>query len=147
VSPLPSPPPEYRGREEGAAPNLSHARQLSNASVDAPLQIDTRPLIVAVVEDVLLGTNPATIARRFHLWVLEVIDQVCLELQRQSGLTNVVLSGGVFMNALLSGEAEQNLKTHGFRPFRQQKATANDGGLSLGQILVAASRLAHAPPE
>lgn len=109
--------------------------------VSGPLQIDTRPLIQTIASDVRRETDPAVIARRFHHWFSEAVTQVCVELYRQTGISEVVLSGGVFMNALLSGETEENLRSHGFCPYRHRAVPANDGGLSLGQIAVAAGRL------
>jgi hydrogenase maturation protein HypF len=54
----------------------------------------------------------------------------------------VALSGGVFMNALLSEEAEKNLAFHGFCPYRQRAVPANDGGISFGQLAVAMEQMA-----
>jgi hydrogenase maturation protein HypF len=55
----------------------------------------------------------------------------------------VVLSGGVFMNALLSLDAESALGREGFDVYRHRLVPPGDGGLSLGQAAIAASRLAE----
>jgi hydrogenase maturation protein HypF len=52
----------------------------------------------------------------------------------------VVLSGGVFMNALLSSEANTRLQNDGFRVYRHRLVPPNDGGLSLGQLAIAAAQ-------
>ena len=57
-----------------------------------------------------------------------------------SGLDAVVLSGGVFMNALLTGEVLERLEADGFRVYRHRRVPPNDGGISLGQLAVAAAR-------
>jgi hydrogenase maturation protein HypF len=103
------------------------------------LRIDTRPLIRAVAEDVRRGTEPARIARRFHSTGVEIIAQVCGRLRAATGLGAVVLSGGVFMNALLTAEVEARLSGDGFRVYRHRLVPPNDGGLSLGQLAIAAA--------
>ena len=64
--------------------------------------IDTRPLIRAVARMSARGVAPALIARRFHSTMVELIAAVCDRLRQATGLDAVVLSGGVFMNALLT---------------------------------------------
>ena len=56
-----------------------------------------------------------------------------------------MLSGGVFLNALLTSEACARLRGDGFRVYRHRLVPPNDGGLSLGQLAVAAHHLHHAP--
>jgi hydrogenase maturation protein HypF len=103
--------------------------------------IDTRPLIRAVVDDVNRGVAAAAIARRFHEVMADLIAGVCKRLADETGLDAVVLSGGVFLNALLAGLAKQQLTKQGLRVFTHRHVPPNDGGLSLGQLAVAASRI------
>jgi hydrogenase maturation protein HypF len=104
------------------------------------LLVDTRPLIRAVARDADAGTAAAVIARRFHSTVVELIAAVCGRLRDESGLDEVVLSGGVFLNALLTVEVSDRLTADGFRAYRHRLVPPNDGGLSLGQLAVAAHR-------
>lgn len=53
----------------------------------------------------------------------------------------MVLSGGVFLNALLTAETCARLGREGFRVYRQRRVPPNDGGLRLGQLAVAAARV------
>ncbi len=110
-----------------------------DAAHSTPWQIDLRPLIVAVAADVNRGVGPATIARRFHSTLVDVISHVCDQTRKQTGLNVVALSGGVFMNALLLSETIQRLSDDGFRVYRHQRVPPNDGGLSLGQLAIAAA--------
>jgi hydrogenase maturation protein HypF len=110
----------------------------------APLVVDTRPLIRAVAEEATQGVAAALIARRFHSALVEMIAAVCGRLRRETGLAAVVLSGGVFLNALLTAEASARLRGDGFRVYRHRRVPPNDGGLSLGQLAVAACGLASA---
>ncbi len=124
----------------GLAPYGAYPFDLIEAA-DA-VQIDTRPLIRAVAEDAGHGVAPARIGRRFHTTIIDLIARVCNRLRRTSGLSVVALSGGVFMNVLLTTEVEARLARDGFRVCRHQLVPPNDGGLSLGQLAVAAARLA-----
>jgi len=110
-----------------------------DGSTEPVLIIDTRPLIFAIAEDKMRGSAPATIARRFHSTLVNLIADVCRRLREATGLTSVVLSGGVFLNTLLTVEVIAQLETKGFRVFRHCRVPPNDGGLSLGQLAVAAA--------
>jgi hydrogenase maturation protein HypF len=111
-------------------------------SGDKPsLVVDTRPLIRAVVEDVERNMEPARVARRFHSTLVEMIADVCCRLRDETSLSDVVLSGGVFLNALLTKEVCERLTAAGFRVHRHRLTPPNDGGLSLGQLAVAAALL------
>jgi hydrogenase maturation protein HypF len=104
-----------------------------------PIIIDTRPLIRAIARDIDQGTEAPRIARRFHSTLVEMIATVCDRLRQKTGLEVAVLSGGVFMNALLTREAGDRLRQAGFRVYCHRLAPPNDGGLSLGQLAIAAA--------
>jgi hydrogenase maturation protein HypF len=103
--------------------------------------IDTRPLITAVADEACQQVDAALIARRFHATVVDLIAQVCERLREATGLGAVVLSGGVFLNALLTAEVSSRLRADSFRVYRHRLVPPNDGGLSLGQLAIAAARL------
>lgn len=105
--------------------------------------IDTRPLIIAVASDVRSHISTKQIARRFHSTMVELITQVCRHLRQATSIDTVVLSGGVFMNALLTTEVLAHLAQAGFHVYRHTQIPPNDGGLSLGQLAVAAHQLHH----
>jgi hydrogenase maturation protein HypF len=107
------------------------------------LEVDTRPLIRSVAEEVEKGAEPGRIARRFHSTMVEIIVAVCGLIRKQTGLNDVVLSGGVFLNALLTGELMDRLGKESFAGYRQHLAPPNDGGLSLGQLAIAARRISE----
>jgi len=83
---------------------------------------------------------PSVIGRRFQSTLVEMIAHVCDRLRTTSGLNAVVLSGGVFLNALLTTEVAARLSQDGFRVYRHQLGPPNDGGISLGQLAVAAAQ-------
>jgi hydrogenase maturation protein HypF len=105
------------------------------------LLVDTRRLIRAVAEDAARGVAAARIARRFHSTLAEMIAAVCGRLRQASGVDAVALSGGVFLNALLTREVQARLGADGLRAYRHRHVPPSDGGLSLGQLAVAAGRL------
>jgi hydrogenase maturation protein HypF len=91
----------------------------------------------AVVADVLAGVSSDLIAARFHAAVARMIAEVCMRLRvRGAGLT-VGLTGGVFQNALLVQMAIDELHKAGFEVLVHQRVPANDGGLALGQAVLA----------
>jgi hydrogenase maturation protein HypF len=105
-----------------------------------PLIIDTRPLIRAVVEDGRSGIAPNVIARRVHSTVAEFVLRVCRGLREKFAFRKVVLSGGVFMNRILLHDARIMLERADFEVFSHRQVPANDGGLCLGQLAIAAAR-------
>jgi hydrogenase maturation protein HypF len=127
----------------GVAPDGSYPFDLAAASEGSPpeetLVVDTRPVIRAAAEDARRGVEAARIGRRFHSTVVEIIAAVCAWLREATGLSAVALSGGVFMNALLTEEVSARLGGAGFRVYRHRLVPPNDGGLSLGQLAVAAA--------
>jgi hydrogenase maturation protein HypF len=115
-------------------------RQVTEGEPEATkLLIDARPLIRAVAADSTQGASSAAIARRFHTTMAELIDEVCNWLRRATRVDAVALSGGVFMNALLTSEVVARLRDDGFRVYRHRLVPPNDGGLSLGQLAIAAA--------
>ena len=105
------------------------------------LVLDTRPLIRAVAQDVRAGRSPASIARRFHAGLADGIATICGRIRDLTGVNAVVLTGGVFLNALLTDECTRRLRPKGLDVYRHHVVPPNDGGLSLGQLAVAAARL------
>jgi hydrogenase maturation protein HypF len=103
--------------------------------------IGTRPLFEALLADLGRNVPAGTISRRFHNGLVEGFAQLADLLRKQSGLNRVCLSGGSFQNVYLSEHLEARLRTAGFEVFTHGEVPAGDGGLSLGQALVAAHRV------
>jgi len=105
-----------------------------------PLRIAGHDLIRALVEDLAAGAAPAVVAARFHNGVAALITDCCLLLRERSGLSTVALSGGVFQNLLLVRAVIARLERRGFGVMVHSRVPCNDGGISLGQAVVAAAR-------
>jgi len=107
--------------------------------------VDTRPLIREIVKEVQRGVPAAVIARRFHSTMVAIITAACHHIRNERQLDRVALSGGVFLNVLLTRETCTRLRADGFHVYRHRRVPPGDGGLSLGQLAVAAARLADRP--
>ena len=105
------------------------------------IEIDAAPLIRAVVNDVNKGASIETIAGRFHNTIADMTLEVSKKLRDSSGIKDIVLTGGVFQNSLLSKLATEKLEKAGFNIYMQEKVPSNDGGISLGQAVVAWERV------
>lgn len=106
-----------------------------------PWVIDTRPMIRRVARDVAGGCGSAQISRCFHSAIVNMMEAVCLRLQERTGIEKICLSGGTFQNFALLRGALERLGGRGFQVFTHAKVPPNDGGLSLGQAVIAATIL------
>lgn len=104
-------------------------------------RIDFAPMFAAICADLAIGREKADIARAFHLTVAKGIVEVCRRIRGDNGATRVVLSGGVFQNRLLTEEVALLLTVEGFHPYCHRLVPPNDGGLALGQAVIAGRRL------
>ncbi len=104
-----------------------------------PWVIDTRPILAGALDDLESGEDRGDIAGRFHATLASVIVETCARLRRSTGLDRVALSGGVFANLRLTGAVVEGLERGGLRPYVHRRVPCNDGGISLGQALVASS--------
>jgi hydrogenase maturation protein HypF len=117
---------------------------LPPASNMASWQLDMRPTIHGVVSDLCNNVEPARMARRFHSTIADAIVAICTKVRESSALDAIVLSGGVFMNVLLTREVMNKLSVNNFKVYRHRRVPPNDGGLCLGQLAVAASQMTPA---
>ena len=98
----------------------------------------------ALLGDLILTTPTPIIAARFHKGLAIVIARMIDKLSRHESpdepIKTVALSGGVFQNRVLLEQVVRRLEADGFRVLTHSIVPANDGGLSLGQAVVAAAR-------
>ncbi|WP_240135316.1 carbamoyltransferase HypF [Streptomyces sp. MUM 178J] len=102
--------------------------------------IDPAPVLRAAVADLRGGAPAPVVAARFHRAVAAAVTEVCLAARRETGAEAVGLTGGVFANALLDEECAGRLGAAGLTVLRHGEVPPGDGGLALGQLLVAARR-------
>jgi hydrogenase maturation protein HypF len=106
---------------------------------DDTLIADPAPVVRAVVADVTAGVSPALIGVRFHRAVVALVVDLAADARDRGAGSTVVLTGGVFQNVLLLRGARKALTHNGFTLLCHRRVPPNDGGLALGQVLVAAS--------
>ena len=114
------------------------ARQKPQPFDTAPLIISTRPMFEALVADVHNRLPVSHISRRFHDGLVNIFVEVARTLRDRTSLNRVCLSGGTFNNLYLTAHLVGALAQSGFEVFTQNEVPAGDGGLSLGQAMVAA---------
>jgi hydrogenase maturation protein HypF len=98
---------------------------------------DAAPILHAIAQDVLAGHTAAQIGRRFHCAVADLILALSLRLRSTGATGAVALSGGVFQNRLLVELTVARLHGAGFHVLTHRLTPPNDGGLALGQLMVA----------
>jgi hydrogenase maturation protein HypF len=108
-------------------------------------RIETAPLIKGIVQDLTKGVAPSEISARFHATITHIISELTGLISKETGLNRIVLSGGVFQNAILLSGLSQSLTQTGFEVFSHSETPTNDGGIALGQALVAAARIKNTP--
>lgn len=108
---------------------------------DKPYILDISSIIKGIVKDMDGGQSSAKIAASFHQTLIDAFASMADEMRRETGLNRVVLSGGCFQNKVLLEGAVDKLKNSGFDVFCHRQVPANDGGISLGQAVAAASMI------
>ncbi len=99
--------------------------------------VKLQDLVSGIICDLQDNVSKATIAVKFHNTVARVITELCQTIRGKTGISQVVLSGGVFQNRLLLRKAVGSLEADGFAVFTHQQVPCNDGGISLGQAVIA----------
>jgi hydrogenase maturation protein HypF len=102
--------------------------------------IDPAPVLRAMIDDVRSGCPIGAVAAGFHVAVAGMMARCAGQWCRPNGIDQVALSGGVFQNALLLRLAKTELSALGFTVLAHRLVPTNDGGLALGQAVVAGSR-------
>jgi len=102
--------------------------------------IDTRPLFDALVNDLKCSVPVGIISRRFHEGFVDVLARAAKLIQAKTWINRVCLSGGSFQNVFLLEHLRRRLEADGLNVFTHSEVPCGDGGLSLGQALVAAHR-------
>ena len=98
-----------------------------------PIVLDWAPMIEAIIADVQNGVKANLISARFH----NALAGVILAVANRIGQPKVALSGGCFQNRQLTERTVRRLRAGGFQPYWHQRVPANDGGISLGQVVAA----------
>ena len=104
---------------------------------DLQFEIDSGEVIREVAADVINGIAPSVIAAKFHSAVVEIATKAIVQLAPRFQIEQIALSGGVFQNATLLIRIARRLRELGFRVLVHRMVPPNDGGIALGQAVVA----------
>jgi len=104
-----------------------------------PFRIDLLPCVRQMTADLQSGHLPAAVSLRFHHTLVEAFTAAAKAVSRETGVKTVVLSGGVFINDLIFTRMINRLEKEGFTVYTHTQAPTGDGGISLGQAVVAAA--------
>jgi hydrogenase maturation protein HypF len=108
------------------------------------IRIFTAPIIRGVVSDIQNRIPLAEIGAKFHRTLICLFSDICYDIRGECGLNRVVLSGGCFQNAALLNGMIGSLQEKDFEVFTHEQVPTNDGGISLGQAVVAAAKARRA---
>jgi hydrogenase maturation protein HypF len=109
-----------------------------------PYYLEPRPMWQALLEDLKHSTNRGIIAARFHRGLANAIVSMVDRIRCTDGeekIERVALTGGVFQNQLLLVEVRDRLEAMNLQVLTHRQVPPNDGGLSLGQVAIAAARI------
>jgi len=105
--------------------------------------IQTNALFEQILADLRSGISQGVISARFHNGLALMCLNACQAIQKEIGIKTVALSGGVWQNTTLLKKTSVLLESGGFKVIRHHQVPTNDGGIALGQIMVASATLAQ----
>jgi hydrogenase maturation protein HypF len=132
----------YEGQAAIELENLCSAEESSAYSIPCEGEvIKIKPLLEQVLSDWSNNVPNPVISARFHNGLAQLALELCVKIRQESSLNTVALSGGVWQNITLLGKTVALLRKGGFHPLIHRQVPANDGGISLGQVLIAQSMI------
>ena len=108
-------------------------------NLDDSYILDMSLAIRAIVENIFSGKSVEEIASAFHATLTAAFEAMSVEMRKLTGINRVALSGGCFQNRILLEGTVTELKKKNFEVYYHIQVPANDGGVSLGQAIVAGS--------
>ncbi len=106
---------------------------------DGLMIVDWGTMILALAGDVSNNVPTGRVSRRFH----DTLAEIIVEVVRRIGEKRVVLTGGCFQNRYLTERVVKRVESEGYKPYWHQRVPPNDGGISLGQVVVASRQSNH----
>ena len=159
---LNAPPTSSMGRLFDAVSSLLGIRQTANYEAQAAVELesmadphedgaypfsinqqilDPSPMFQGVLSDLRAGLPVSTLSGRFHNTIAILLHRACQQIRLKTGLNEVALSGGVWQNMTLLIKSIRLLQDDGFTVYQHRQVPANDGGLALGQAVIAINQL------
>lgn len=157
-----APPTSSMGRLFDAVSSLLNVRQVVNYEAQAAIELEAladpdetgaypfsfegeflvpTPMLLAMISDLRAGLPRSILSARFHNTLAQLMHQVCQEIRTETETNEVALSGGVWQNMTLLKKTFHLLAGDGFKVYLHHQVPANDGGISLGQAVIAIHKL------
>jgi hydrogenase maturation protein HypF len=99
--------------------------------------IEPYEIIIEALNDIKKGVSSKIVASKFQNTIVNLTVNICRHIREDSGINGVVLSGGVFQNSFLMKKVCSNLKKNKFEVYTHKELPSNDGGVAIGQIIIA----------
>ena len=126
---------------ENEAGGLERLTTPYSFSIDENGVIHFEPMVVEIVKDIRKGVATEVISQKFHSTIVLSGVELCKKIRGRTGIKTAALSGGVFQNRLILKHFKMQLEENGFSVFNNHLVPPNDGGISLGQGVVAMNRI------
>lgn len=129
--------------EGEAATQLQFAAERGRVAGQAralPSFVGTNELFAWIVERRVAGDACDELAFAFHEGLARFVEDACLKARAETGVNTVALTGGCYQNLLLLELSVKKLREQGFVVLIHSLVPPNDGGIALGQAVVAAKR-------
>jgi hydrogenase maturation protein HypF len=110
-------------------------------SGESPYVLDFMPTFAALTEALRQGGKVPFLAACFHVTLADAIVKMVKRIGQDTGIKKVALSGGVWQNITILQKVFGMLQQDGFYVYSNQQVPPNDGGLALGQAVVAGARI------
>ncbi len=123
--------------EFAAGSSIEESSYSFNIHQEEIYEVDWQTMIEEILEDVRNNILQKVIAKKFHNTMAQIILKIAQIIEEHK----VVLSGGCFQNAILLEETIKLLENTGFKPYWHQRIPPNDGGISLGQAVIALNKI------
>jgi hydrogenase maturation protein HypF len=128
---------------EGEAPMKLEALADNSVQDEYPFRtgttVDFKDVFRMIAEDLFNGRPPEYISARFHNTVISAIFEVAIRISKEKHLKKIVLSGGMFQNKFILEKLAYRFIKSGIKVFVHEKVPPNDGGIALGQLVIASA--------
>ncbi|MBU8910525.1 MAG: carbamoyltransferase HypF [Desulfobacterales bacterium] len=110
-----------------------------NNDRDTLFEIDMIPCIRQITDDLKENTSLSRISSKFHNTIVQAFARAAARVSKDTDIRKIVLSGGVFNNDYILSSMIRTLEENNFKVYTHTKVPTGDGGISLGQAVVAAA--------
>ncbi|MBD3182911.1 carbamoyltransferase HypF [Candidatus Poribacteria bacterium] len=126
-----------------ASPDVSQSYIYNIENADDCFNINVSGMIREIIHDLNQNLSKGMISAKFHNTLANFITETCKFIGQNwnNESDKVVLSGGTFQNRYLTNKLYNQLKKQGFKVYTQKRVPTNDGGISLGQAVIANQQL------